>query len=102
MKSELRVDPNVLHREGNAVLDCMETSRREHSNHDDDLLDAAGKWNGEIAGALARVADVWAENRAALHQRVGNFGVGMSDAAIEYHGVDKCSEASIDRTSEAL
>ncbi|MBP2453004.1 hypothetical protein [Mycolicibacterium lutetiense] len=100
--SELRVDPSSLDREANAVLDHSDVSRREHSTHDDDLLEVAEKWNGEIAGALAHVADAWAQNRAALHQRVSKLGVGMSEAAIQYCAADKSSETVIDRTAEAL
>ncbi|WP_074416200.1 WXG100 family type VII secretion target [Mycolicibacterium fortuitum] len=102
MPKPLRVDPEALHRASNRMLDHMDTSRREHSDHDDDLVDAAAKWNGDIADALTHVANTWAEKRAALHTSVGKIGNAMADAAVDYVTTEQNATDNIKHTGDSL
>ncbi len=102
MSKHVRVDAVELHRSSGRVLDHVDTSRVAHSGHDDDLVDAAGRWNGEIASALAHVANSWAAKRGALHQDLGRIGQAMSDGAIEYATTDHDAADAITKQTESL
>lgn len=102
MAESLRVDAEHLHLKANEVLDHMDISRREHSVHGDDLSAAAGKWNGEIAGALAHVATTWEDKRITLHKRVGGMGTWMFEAATTFVNTDENSKTGFDKSAEAL
>lgn len=102
MPKPLHVDLEALHSASNSMLDHMDTSRHEHSVHDDDLVDAAGKWNGEIADGLAHIATTWAEKRAALHTSVGKISNAMSDAVANYLATDQNASDNIKQTGDSL
>ncbi len=89
MSEPLRVNVESLHRASNSMLDHMDTSRTEHSLHDDELTEAAGAWRGPIGEALSHVATTWAEQRTALHTKVGHVGMAMGDAALRYQTTDE-------------
>jgi uncharacterized protein YukE len=89
MSESLRVSLEALHRASNGMLDHMDTSRREHSLHDDELTEAAGAWSGPIGDALFQVASTWSEQREALHTKVGHIGMAMGDAAFRYQSTDE-------------
>ncbi|CKH16553.1 hypothetical protein LTT02_13105 [Mycolicibacterium smegmatis] len=102
MPEPLRVNVESLHHASSAMLDHMDTSRREHSNHDDELVSAAGKWNGEIAAALGHVATCWADKRAALHTEVGRIGSAMSEAVAGYLTTDHSASDEIQKSETSL
>ncbi|ULN48862.1 hypothetical protein MI170_05645 [Mycolicibacterium goodii] len=102
MPKPLRVNVESLHHASNAMLDHMDTSRREHSDHDDELVSAAGKWNGEIAAALGHVATSWADKRAALHTVVGRMSGAMSDAVADYLTTDQNASDEIQQSETSL
>jgi hypothetical protein len=102
MPEPLRLSAEALHDASSRMLDLMDMSRREHSSHDDDIVDAAGRWNGEIANALAHVAGTWADKRAALHTRVGKIGIALSDAAANYSTTDNSGADAIKKSTESL
>ena len=85
----LRVNIEALHHASNSMLDHMDTSRIEHSLHDDELIEAAGAWRGPIGEALSYVAAGWAEQRTALHTTVGHIGMAMGDAVLSYQCTDE-------------
>jgi len=89
MAEVLRVDVASLHHASNSMLDHMDSSRTEHSLHDDELTEAAGAWRGPIGDALSHVATTWAEQRNALHTNVGQIGTAMGDAAQSYQSTDE-------------
>lgn len=102
MPESFRVNAEHLHLKANEVLDHMDTSRREHVGHSDDLTAAAGRWNGEIAAALSHVSTTWEGKRTALHKRVGGMGTWMFEAATTFINTDENSKTNIDKTGEAL
>lgn len=102
MPESFRVNAEHLHLKANEVLDHMDTSRREHVGHCDDLSAAAGRWNGEIAAALSHVSTTWEDKRTALHKRVGGMGTWMFEAATTFVNTDENSKTNIDKTGEAL
>lgn len=89
MSEPLRVNVEALHHASNGMLDHMDTSRTEHSLHDDELTEAAGSWRGPIGEALSHVATTWSEQRTALHTKVGHIGMVMGDAAFSYQSTDE-------------
>ena len=89
MAEVLRVDVAALHHAANSMLDHMDSSRTEHSLHDDELTEAAGAWRGPIGEALSHVASTWSEQRTALHTTVGHVGMAMGDAAFSYRTTDE-------------
>jgi uncharacterized protein YukE len=89
MSEPLQVNIASLHHASNRMLDHMDTSRREHSLHDDELTEAAGAWRGPIGDALSNVATTWAEQRTALHTKVGHIGMAMGDAVQSYQSTDE-------------
>lgn len=89
MSEPLRVNIEALHHASNGMLDHMDTSRREHSLHDDELTEAAGAWSGPIGDALSHVGTTWAEQRTALHTTVGHIGTAMGDAVQSYRSTDE-------------
>jgi hypothetical protein len=78
----------------------MDISRRRQSIHEDELVDAAARWSGDIADALAHVAANWADKRAELHMSVGKIGGAMSDAALAYAATDQSATDEIMKRSE--
>lgn len=102
MSQVLCVNAEVLHVKASEVLDHMDISRGEQGSHTDDLTAVAGRWNGEIASALAHVATTWADQRAGLHKRIGNMSTGMSEAAGRYIGTEDNSKANITASGEAM
>lgn len=95
MAEVLRVDVTALHHASNQMLDHMDSSRTEHSLHDDELTEAAGAWRGPIGEALSHVATTWSEQRTELHTKVGNIGMAMGDAAFSYQATDEDSATPI-------
>lgn len=95
MAEILRVDVAALHHASNSMLDHMDSSRTEHSLHDDELTEAAGAWRGPIGEALSHVATTWSEQRTELHTKVGNIGMAMGDAAFSYRATDEDSATPI-------
>jgi hypothetical protein len=98
--SFVRVSVEDVHYASSRVFDHMDMSRRQHSIHDDELVDGAARWSGDIADALAHVAANWADKRAALHRSVGEIGGAMSDAALEYAATDQSATDEIVKRSE--
>lgn len=89
MPESLRLNIEALHHASNGMFDHMDSSRTEHSLHDDELTEAAGSWKGPIGDALSHVATTWAEQRTALHTQVGHIGMAMGDAAQSYQSTDE-------------
>jgi len=89
MADVLRVDVAALNHASNSMLDHMDSSRTEHSLHDDELTEAAGGWRGPIGEALSHVAATWSVQRTELHTKVGHIGMSMGDAAFSYQTTDE-------------
>ena len=98
MAEVLRVDVTALHHASNNMLDHMDSSRTEHSLHDDELTEAAGAWRGPIGDALSHVGTTWSEQRTALHTKVGHIGTAMGDAVQSYVTIDQDSAKPIDKS----
>jgi uncharacterized protein YukE len=95
MAEVLRVDVAALHHASNSMFDHMDSSRTEHSLHDDELTEAAGAWRGPIGDALSHVAMTWSAQREALHTKTGHIGMAMGDAALSYRTTDEDAAAPI-------
>ncbi|MDH6196414.1 hypothetical protein M2272_003057 [Mycobacterium frederiksbergense] len=102
MPASVNVDTARLREESDRTFVHMAESRVAHSGHDDELMEAAGQWPGDIGSAIAFVADMWSDQREDLHRHVGRIGMGMQEAAVSYDATDSNAAEAIDSVSRDL